>query len=450
MRVLASTRIIPALLAGSALVLSVQSVAAPVGGVAMPMPIAQLLWLQSDEASDPTEGRRVKRTPTMREQVYRQLSEAQQAAEAENIAEAKRLVIDLRDDTDLTSYERAQVFNFLAYIHYNESDYPRAIAAYEEVLAQEDLPEAMRTQTLYSVAQLHFVDENYTQAERYLRRWMEIVPNPKSDAYMLLGQAIYAQERYQAALEPIRTGIQMARDAGEPVKEQWLQLLLAIHHELDNPQRMAEILEELILKFPKKSYWIQLSGIYGTLDQPEKRLIVLELAHKQGMLEREQEYLNLAQLSMQQDMPYQGAKILEEGMERGIVPRDVDNMRLLAQAYMMAQEEERAIPPLKLAAEGSDDGDLYLRLANAYMNQNEYAASEQAAEQALAKRTDRGGDAWFLIGMARFNQEKLDGAAEAFRRASRDDDNARAASQWLTYIEKEKERRDQLAAAIGG
>ena len=404
---------------------------------------------QSDEEDGPnTGGRKVKRTPTMRENVYRQLSEAQQAAEAEDMTTAKRIVQDLREDSNLTSYERAQVFNFLGYIHYSEGNYSAAINAYEQVIAQPDIPEGMQTQILYSIAQLSFAEEDYAKAEEYLLRWMDMVPNPKADAYMLLGQTRYAREDYKGALQPIERGIALAREAGEQVKEQWLLLLRAIYYEMNNFEKVAEILEELILKYPNKSYWIQLSGIYGELEQPQKRLITLELAYKQGMLDKEQEYLNLAQLLMQQDMPYRGATILAEGFERGIIARETKNLRLLAQAYMLAQEEDKAIPPLKAAAESSSDGELYLQLANAYMNQGMDAESEQAAEQALAKNTDRAGDAWFLIGMARFNQDKLTGAQEAFRNASRDDGNERAARQWLSYIEKEKERRDQLAAAL--
>ncbi|MDX1572307.1 MAG: tetratricopeptide repeat protein, partial [Xanthomonadales bacterium] len=120
---------------------------------------------QSDEEDGPnTGGRKVKRTPTMRENVYRQLSEAQQAAEAEDMTTAKRIVQDLREDSNLTSYERAQVFNFLGYIHYSEGNYSAAINAYEQVIAQPDIPEGMQTQILYSIAQLSFAEEDYAKA----------------------------------------------------------------------------------------------------------------------------------------------------------------------------------------------------------------------------------------------------------------------------------------------
>ncbi|MEM9305532.1 MAG: tetratricopeptide repeat protein [Pseudomonadota bacterium] len=411
---------------------------------------AVALAQNDDEERDPTEGRNVRRTPTMREAVYKKLSEAQTAAEADDMATAREMIAEVQEMRNLSGYETAQIYNFQAFIAYSSEDYPGAIRAYQTVLEQEDVPEAMYNQTLFSLAQLHFAVEDYAGAERYLRQWMGVVPEPTADSYILLAQAIYSQERYADALQPMEEGIALARANDIEVKEQWLLLLRVLHYEMENYPKVAEILEELIRRFPKKQYWLQLSGVYGELEQPERRLITLEIAYRQGLFDKEQEYMNLAQLLMQQEIPYRGAQVLEDGISKGVIEKTYKNMRVLGQAYLMAQEEEKAVDPLSEAAARSSDGDLDLQLANIYLNLEQFADAEASARNAIEKETDREGDAWFMVGMALFSQEKLGDAQRAFEQATKDRDNRAAASQWITYIEKERERREQLAAAVSG
>ena len=51
-------------------------------------------------------------------------------------------------------------------------------------------------------------------------------------------------------------------------------------------------------------------------------------------------------------------------MESGRVTKNAKNYRLLSQAWMLSQEDERAVPALKEAARLSDDGELDVRLGN--------------------------------------------------------------------------------------
>jgi hypothetical protein len=56
--------------------------------------------------------------------------------------------------------------------------------------------------------------------------------------------------------------------------------------------------------------------------------------------------------------------------------------------------------------------------------------------------------------MCLFNDNQLTKAREAFAEAgrvarqARDNTNEKISSQWIIYIDREKERRDQIAAAI--
>ena len=116
---------------------------------------------------------------------------------------------------------------------------------------------------------------------------------------------------------------------------------------------------------------------------------------------------------------------------------------MLSQAWYQAREDEKAIPPLKLAAQTAKDGELYIRLAQAYANLDRWKESAEAANEALRlgglKRSDQ---ANIMLGMALFNQKLLQQARVAFQRAEKDKRSARAASQWIQYVDSEVKRAE--------
>lgn len=398
---------------------------------------------QEDESENQRETRT---TPAIRESIYRQLSEAQEAAEEEQYETALEVLDDLRDDRGLNSYERAQVWNIYAYIHIGRDDYERAVEAYERLLSQENLPLGLETSTRYSLAQLYFGNEQYEEAATTLETWFEQAEDPAPDAYILLGNAYYSLGEYQRALGPAQKGVELARQRDKPVKEHWWQLLRALHYELGELDRVAEILEHLVERYPRKDYWMQLASIYGEMDRSDKQVRVLGMAYQQDLLTGESELINLAQLLMQQGIPYRAAKVIQEGLDEGVVERNVRHLRLLAQAYRMAKEDRAALEPLRTAAEMSGEGDLYMQLAYSYSNLKQWPEAAAAAREALDKGgLERPGQAHLFRGTALFNAGELEGARASFRAATEYESSAQRARQWLSHVDKEIERLEQLA-----
>jgi tetratricopeptide (TPR) repeat protein len=402
-----------------------------------------------------------KETPAMREKVYTLLSEAQTLLEEENdSAGALQKLGQLQKMRDLNSYELAQMWTFYGYLYFNQENYEGAKRAYENVMAQ-DPPDAMAVQTLYALGQLSFVTENYDDAVKYLRQWFERAENPGPEPYVLLCQGIYqqgtsregaaAKEKYREAIEPCQTAVRLARERGKPVRENWWLLLRTFYYELGEFDNMLEVLEELLVAYPKKEYWLQLSGVYGELEQERNQLAAYEVAYRQGFLTRGSELITLSQLLMQAQVPYRGAKILEEGIEAGLVESDLKNNRLLAQAWMLAAEDERAIQPLTRAASQSSDGELDYRLAQTYFNLDRNEDAVEALERALEKGGLRREDSvQVLLGMSLYNLERYDDAKAAFRAARGDSRSRKLANQWISHVTQEQEREAQLAQALRG
>ncbi len=387
----------------------------------------------------------------MGERVYNKLAEAQALAEAEDYVNAQILLDEVRGMKNLSPYETAQLYNFYGYIYYIKEDYRQSITAYETVLRQPDLPQGLRDQTLYTLAQLNFTIEDWSRAVDLLTQWLRDANNPGPEPYILLGSAFYQLERYRDMIEPIRSAMDVARARNQQVREQWWLLLRVAYFELEDYEQVRDILEILVVNWPKKEYWTQLSAMYGELDDEDRQLSAYVAAYDQGLLTRSNELVQLSQLYLQADAPYLGARVLDRGINDGSVEKNAHarNWRLLSQAWALAAEDAKAVPALKTAAGMSDDGELDLRLAQSYLNLSQYDECSDSARDAIRKGGLRREDtANVVLGMCLFELDRLGPAKAAFRAAARDSRSRSTARRWLSYIEKEEERKQQLEESL--
>ncbi|NNL95527.1 MAG: tetratricopeptide repeat protein, partial [Xanthomonadales bacterium] len=271
------------------------------------------------------------------------------------------------------------------------------------------------------------------------------VTEPSADVYMLLGQAYFQMQDYQAALDPIRTAIDMTRDQGRVPRENDLLLLRVCYYELGNFPAMIDVLIELVTHYPKDTYILTLAGVYSELGDTKKQLALAEVLYERGYLNNPTHITNLANLYLLHETPYKAAVLLEKEMEADRVPSDERNLRLLSQAWYTAREDEKAIPPLKRAAEQSQEGELFVRLAQAHINLEQFSEAVEALNKGLQLGgLSREDTANIMLGMAHFNLKQLNQAKRAFERALPDNRSRRAASQWIQYVESELRRQELM------
>ena len=390
--------------------------------------------------------RKTKQTVAMRQPVYEALTEIQELVESDQFAEAQKKITGLQESRKkLSPYEAAQIWNISGYTYYLQEDYKGAIRSYENVLAQPELPEALQQSTLKTMAQLYFTVEDYPKALTTIERLMAIVPEPAADVYMLVGQAHFQMGNYKKAIEPIITAIDMYREQGKVPRENWLLLLRVCYWELQDFPNMLIVLKELVHEYPKDTYVLTLAGVYSELGDTKKQLALTEALYEKGYIDGKSHAINLANLYLLHGLPYKAAKVLEKEMAAENIKSDVRNLRLLSQAWYQAREDEKSIPPLKQAAAFGEDGELYIRLAQSYINLERWAEASEAAKKGIAvgglKRNDT---ANIMYGMALFNQKKLEQARRAFLAAGKDNRSKRASQQWVKYVDSEIRRRDTL------
>jgi tetratricopeptide (TPR) repeat protein len=397
--------------------------------------------------------RPARRTPALRNEVYEKLAAAQAAAEANNIAQAEALLAAMQREysgkSALNSYELANVYNFYAFIYYSQEKYPDAIEAYEKVLAQPDLPEAMEIGTRYSLAQLYFVIEDWPRAASMLEAWFKVAPNPAPDAWILLAQANYQLKQFDKALDNVEKGMALAKSRGQEPKEQWYLLMRVLYYEKGDIARTTEILELLARRWPKKDYFVQLSGMYGEQKKEAAQLAAMEAAYLAGWVHAERELLNLAYLYLGSETPWKAARVIEKGIDDERIEATAKNLELLGIALRQARENAKAIPYLERAATLAGDGEMWARLANIELDEDNNEKAVEAARKALnlggGKRPD---NTRVVLGMALYNLGRLQDARNAFTEAKRDERSEKIAAQWIRFLDTEIERAEQLAKEV--
>lgn len=404
---------------------------------------------QAQDNGGKKQERKTKKAQSMSEKVYTKLTEAQELIEAKNYKDGLAKLRELEQEPKLSPYEKAQLYNYFAYTYFTLEKYQDAIRSYQKVLIQPDLPEGLAASSMYTLAQLYFITEEYNKAVKTIEEWFKIADKPSENAYMLLGQGYYQLEDYKKSLGPLKKAYKLVKDRGDKPKENLLLLMRVDYYNLGDYKNMINVLKELVVLYPKTEYWLTMAGAYSELKALEKQMSIMEMLYDSGDLQKGNQQLNLANLYLLHEVPYKAAKIMDEGMKKGIIEMNVRNLRLLSQAWLQAQESEKAIEPLKKAADLSKDGDLDVRLAQAYLNLDKYKEAIGSLETGLKKGgVKRRDTANVMLGLANFELQRFNASIEAFTAASRDKRSKKTATQWLGHVKNEKARKKQLEDAI--
>jgi tetratricopeptide (TPR) repeat protein len=347
----------------------------------------------------------------------------------------------------LTSYERAHLLNMIGFAWYQLDDINRAMAAYRDALSQEDLPVSQMRGLLTTISQLALMAEDYAGAERYSMQLLALESELPVDpaAWVILAQARIGQENYTGALEPLRSAISIARERGTAPRENWLVLLSSVYFMTDDYGAMRSVLYELVSLYPREQYLLNLAALHGQLGDTDKQLALVESLFDDQRLQQGNHLLSLANLFLSLGLPYKAGVLLEREINEGRIESNRRNLELLSQAWYMAGEKEKAIPPLAAAAAMAKDGALHIRVARLHMDNYNWSNAETAAQRAIQRSEENElGDAFLLLGMAMVNGKKFESAKAAFEQAAQHEQTARWAKQWLDYIEGEQQRMAAL------
>jgi len=357
------------------------------------------------------------------------------AIDAEHYAEAEKQLGKLKL-AKLSPFERAQALRLRGYAAYGKEDHDAAIESLRGAVAEHALMPNDQADVLFQVAQIQAMKQRWKDVIATLEPWLATVERPNSSGYYLLALSHFQLGDLDAALLPAKKAVEIARTP----QQVWLQLLLAIHLTKKDYAAAAPVLYDLVSYYPNagKGYWLQLSAVYGAIGDNERALGVMELAHRRGLLTEDEDLRRLVELTMFQGIPSRAAEQLARDIAEKRVPEDAESYELLSNGWLLAREPSKAEEPLARAAELSPKGELYVRLAQVHLMQEEWSQAADALRKAIAKGqlADASG-AQLLLGFSLYNERKLTEARSWFERAQHSTTAREQAETWLERIDRE-------------
>jgi tetratricopeptide (TPR) repeat protein len=377
------------------------------------------------------------------ELTWNRLNAIYQEVGAERYDQARGELREMLDRAGRDHYLRAVLNQALGQVEWARGNYDPALGYFEKAVELDTLPDQAHFAMMLQLAQLYHMEGRLDDALQRLDLWFCMVPPDKvMAAAHVLKASIHAQQgHFPAALEAIESAIAL----DENPQESWFQMKLAAHYELEQYPQAAGTLEQLIARWPQnKAYWVQLSQIQYKLKQDERALAVLALAYRRDLLDRQADLTFLSGLYRQLDIPYKAAEVLEQGIRAGIVRSDKRHWTLAAEAWYAAAEPENALAAYAEAGRAATDGLIDLYRGHILVDLERWPAALAALNRAFDKgglNERQSGEAYLLRGLARFKLGDFEGAGADWGRAGQYEQSREAATQWIDYLQVERERR---------
>ena len=257
----------------------------------------------------------------------KKLNEAREELIAENWDEAKSVLRGL-EQRRTNEAERALVYQFQAHIAQSNDDPKGALDYYKKTLDLGPPGIDINTQLdlQYRVANLYMRLEDFKRAAKLLIRWHRDIKQEGSvkkaseSTYYALAVAFAQMDPpdWDKALKPGRAAYKLAKNGA---KRSTLEILVQAYYNKKDYKQVARYFEELIERYPKESYFKQLSGIYSELDRNMDAMAVRQIAYDHGWLQKDSDIRTLAHHAL----PPEGLQVvLELRAEGAVVPEPVD------------------------------------------------------------------------------------------------------------------------------
>jgi hypothetical protein len=228
-------------------------------------------------------------------------------------------------------------------------------------------------------------------------------------------------------------------DANKVPSEQLLRMLASAQSKTQDDKGYDSSLELLARYYPKPEIWADL--ISRVQSEPGfadyLRLDAYRLRLATGLLKKPEQYVEMAQLALQQGFPEEAQKVVEEGYSHGVLgtgPQAKQHEQLRAQAKRLATADASALAQTSGTASRDANASAGLGFALATAGQAERGVP--LIEQALAKGGLKHPDAARLhLGIAQALAGQKDVALKTLQSVQGKDGSAGLAHLWSLYLQ---------------
>ena len=336
------------------------------------------------------------------------------------------------------SYNKAVIARTYGFFLFQRERFEEALEKLQTAYDENALPLVEATSLVQAMAQLYSSQGQIPKAKELLLNFIEKAEsNPKPVPGMhnvyAITALIYASEKnYDIAYDYINLAISLST----AFREDWYQLKFAIEYNREDYLNAEISAKELLLNKPEnKRYYVQLSAIYNILEKYDLSLATIEVSYMKGLLEKPEEFTNLASFYLYKQNPAMSARVLETALSNNNIEFDKANAKLLSDAWLFAKERSRS---LEVIGRSLDDDPKDEKLIKQYINIAFSAFNWDEVINGINRANRNGveddGKHALMIGIAFFEKKNLKKAEASFIDASKSQKYADQGKAWLEYL----------------
>ena len=363
----------------------------------------------------------------VRPEVGKPLKEASDFLRAGKSKEALAKVREADAVGGKTGAEQLTIDRMKAAAAQRAGDMATAIQALESVHGK--LSGAEAGQIAEQLASAYAQQRNNAKATEWLNKAIA-AGNTGGSIKQLQSYLQSASGDYSAIARDAGGAVAAAEQAGRRPDEGDLLRLADAQQRTNNMAGYSSTLEKLLLNYPKKDYWnaylSRLPRKAGFADRYSLDVLRLRLAS--GTLSKTEDYMEFAQLSMQQGLPAEARKVAEQGFKAGVLGTGAEaarHQRLRDLAIKEEGELKGKLAGLASEAEGFKEGDPLVKIGQSYVSMGEVDKGIELIQKGIAKGgLKRPEDAKLRLGLALLQSPKGKASAVQTLRAVKSTDGA--------------------------
>ncbi len=244
---------------------------------------------------------------------------------------------------------------------------------------------------------------------------------------------------YAAIARDAAAAVSAAERAGRKPAEADLLRLADAQQRMNNSAGQVQTLEKLALAYPKTEYWNAFLGRLPRKSGFSDRLSldVLRLRLATGTLTKTDEYMEMAQLTLQDGFPAEALDIIEKGTKAGLLgtgPEAARHQRLRDLAVKQAAALKSSMAKQVDDAMAQKDGNDMVKLGYAYVTEGDVGKGIDLIQKGIATgKLKRPADATLRLGMAQLQSAQTKAAGVRTLRSVKGTDGvAEIARTWAT------------------
>jgi tetratricopeptide (TPR) repeat protein len=342
-----------------------------------------------------------------------------------------------------TPYDE-HVINELSAFAYAHTGAEAEAAKANEALVNDGFTDQQEmAQRIKAVAVANYRQKNYDKAIDYGNRAVK-GGFADDDINTIVGQSYYLKGDWKNTLKFYQPLVDGEIKAGKTPKDTELQLVMSACVKLEDTDCTTHALERLVTYYPKPDYWKDLLYTMQqdhTLFQSDKNTLQLyRLMSEVDVLNRPDEYTEMAQIALDQGSPGEAQHILEKGFQKGVFAdqRSKDkNQRLLDAAKKAAASDQSQLAKIETDADKAATGDKDVGVGLAYLGYGQYDKASDLLNKGIAKggvKSDA--EAHLLLGIAQLKGGHKDDAVKSFKAVKGDPALERLANLWALHAKQ--------------